>query len=81
MTLSQSTVERIREDERLHAGLSISLAEYDQHVMLHFDGKRVKMGAHQGGKIVEHLPVIISGISGEFQLGIEVAENSTGEGA
>lgn len=79
ITLSQSTVERIRRDERLHVGLSINLRKYDTHVMLHFDGKKVRMGARQGGKVIEHLPVIITGVSGEFQLGIEIAESSSGE--
>ena len=36
------------------------------------------MGALQGGEVTEHLPIIISGVSGEHQLGIEIAENSTG---
>ena len=79
ITLSLSTIHRLRDDERRHASLTISLADYDDHVTVHFDGKRVNMGALQGGGVVEHLPVIISGISGEHQIGIEIAENSTGE--
>jgi hypothetical protein len=78
ITLSLSTIYRIRDDERRHVALSIGLADYDDHVTVHFDGKRVKMGHLQGGETVEHLPVIVSGISGERQLGIEIAENSTG---
>ena len=57
--------------------MTISLAEYDQHVTIHFDGKRVKMGALRG-EVTEHLPIIISGVSGDLQLGIEIAGNATG---
>ena len=78
ITLSLSTINRLREDERKHAHLSTNLAEYDEHVQLHFDGKRVKMGTQQGGELLEHLSVSVSGVSGVKQLGIEIAQNSTG---
>ena len=78
ITLSDSTVRRIRKDKRCHASLSVDLADYDDILCLHFDGKRVKMGANQGGKVVEHLVIYVTGVSGVRQLGIEMAEGSTG---
>ena len=78
ITLSLSTIYRIREEERLHVEDDVNNAEYDDHVTCHFDGKRSKMGHLQGGEVKEHLPVIVSGVSGERQLGIQIAENSTG---
>ena len=78
IVLSLSTIYRIREEERLHVEDDVNNAEYDDHVTCHFDGKRSKMGHLQGGEVKEHLPVIVSGVSGERQLGIQIAENSTG---
>ena len=78
LTLSESTVNRLRLDERGHAHLSVQLDEYDRFVTVHFDGKRVKMGPNQGGGLLEHIAVLVSGISGVKQLNIEIAANSTG---
>ena len=78
VTLSLSTVKRIRKQERIRAGRSIADAEFDDFVILHFDGKKTPMGDQQGGGVKEHVPVIVSGVSGEYQLGIEIAPNATG---
>ena len=78
ITLSDSTVRRLRKDERLHASLSIDLADYDDVLCLHFDGKRVKMGSNQGGEVIEHLAIYVTGISGTRQIGIVQAKSSTG---
>ena len=78
VTLSLSTVKRIQKQERIRAGRSIADAEFDDSVILHFDGKKTPMGDHHGGGVKEHVPVIVSGISGEYQLGIEIAPNATG---
>ena len=78
LILSESTIHRLRQDEQGHAHLSVNLDEYDRFVTIHFDGKRVKMGANQGGQLLEHLAILVSGISGVKQLSIEIAANSTG---
>ena len=78
ITLSLSTIKRIREEEQLHARHDVNLKEYDDFLTLHFDGIKVPLGSNQGGGVVEHIAIIVTGVSGEQQLGIEIAENATG---
>ena len=79
ITLSLSTVTRIRNKVRQCAGVSVSAADFDPFLTIHFDGKKCKMGSKQGGQTVEHIPVIVSGVSGERQLGISIAESASGK--
>ena len=65
VTLSLSTVCHIRDDVRQSATLKAALKEYDDNLTVHFDGKKVKMGTLKGGGIVEHVPVNVSGVSGD----------------
>lgn len=79
LTLSESSVRRWREESRKDSSLKVALAEYDPILTVHFDGKRVKMGPCQGGQVLEHIVVSVTGISGDHNLGINVAPNSSGK--
>jgi hypothetical protein len=78
ITISLSTIGRIRADVRVSATYKVMFDEYDDCLTLHFDGKKVKMGVRQGGEVVEHVPVNVSGVSGERPLGISVAPDGKG---
>ena len=78
ITLSRSTIKRIREEEQRHAHLDVNFKEFDDFLTIHFDEKKVVLGANQGGDVKEHVAIIVTGVSGEQQLGIEIAENARG---
>ena len=48
----------------------LALEDFDAHVTVGMDGKKVQMGFNQGGEAVEHLVVNAQGVSGLRSLGI-----------
>ena len=78
VTLSQSTVKRYRERARLGKTLDLAFSVFDPKLTIHFDGKKLQLGKHQGNEEKKHFPIHVTGASGPKSLGIKVGKHETG---
>ena len=79
--LSESTVKDIRAQHRKNNNLVLQLSDFDDHITVGFDTKKLPLGKHQGDCVAEHIVVTAQGISGSRTIGVLVIEDGKGERA
>ena len=77
--ISYASVQRMVEEVRAEAVERIKAQKFPQRAIVHFDGAKCKLGKKNGARFVEHLSISVTGLGGEFHVGVFEVNNGTGK--